>query len=339
MADTKQKIELEDTEEIKKVLDSILETRKERLEDLEDAKQVSVVACIPALNEEKTIAQVVLRTKKYVDHVIVCDDGSTDMTSEIAEGLGAIVTKHPANQGKGAALRSAFQEAVKLDPMYIVAIDGDGQHQPEEIPSLITPLEIEEADMVIGSRYLKGDTSEIPFYRKIGLGVIDRIFKHNINQEVSDSQSGFRAYTRETLNKILDTKSNGFGVETEQLDIATREGLRVKEVESKILYNGLENTSKEHPIRHGTEILSSILNLVVTKRPIELLGTPGFISTIIGIITLSMFLYHFNTTGYISLALAIISTATIIFGTMLILIAMVLYAIREVNNQPRIRTS
>ncbi|MEM2613688.1 MAG: glycosyltransferase family 2 protein, partial [Nitrososphaerota archaeon] len=112
-----------------------------------------VIACIPAYNEEKTIAKVILKTKKYVDKVIVCDDGSIDMTAEIAEALGAEVIRHERNMGYGAAISSLFKKAVEEGADIMVTLDGDGQHDPDEIPKLIKPIVEDEADVVIGSRF------------------------------------------------------------------------------------------------------------------------------------------------------------------------------------------
>ncbi len=92
------------------------------------SKEGLIVACIPAYNEEKTIAKVVMLTEKFVDRVIVCDDGSTDMTGDIAERVGAKVVRHERNEGYGAALKSAFLEAIGLEPRVVVSLDGDGQH-------------------------------------------------------------------------------------------------------------------------------------------------------------------------------------------------------------------
>jgi len=99
-----------------------------------------VVACIPSFNEEKTIARVVLLAQKYVDCVVVCDDGSGDLIGEVAGALGAVVVRHEGNRGKGVALRSAFLRAKELKPDVVVVLDADGQHDPNEIPRLVEPV-------------------------------------------------------------------------------------------------------------------------------------------------------------------------------------------------------
>ena len=125
-------------------------------------KRSVVAACIPAFNEEATIARVVLLAERYVDQVFVCDDGSTDMTGIIAEALGAVVVLHEANLGYEAALLSLFEEAVKRGVDVVVTLDADGQDDPSEIPKLLERLNVGDVDLVVGSRFLEGGGSEAP---------------------------------------------------------------------------------------------------------------------------------------------------------------------------------
>ena len=118
------------------------------------AKQhVMIVACIPAYNEEKTIAKIVIGARKYVHQVIVGDDGSDDMTAEIAESLGAIVVRHGDNLGKGAILRSLFEASLKAGATVVVTLDADGQHDPRDIPIVVRPVLDGKADLSIGARF------------------------------------------------------------------------------------------------------------------------------------------------------------------------------------------
>jgi GT2 family glycosyltransferase len=124
-----------------------------------------VVATIPCYNTQESIAAVVTNAKKYVDEVIVIDDGSTDRTAEIARAAGATVIRHEKNRGKGAAMKTGCSES---KGEIIVFIDGDGQHNPSDIPKLIAPILQGKADYVIGSRYLsESKTSSIPISRRI----------------------------------------------------------------------------------------------------------------------------------------------------------------------------
>ena len=121
--------------------------------DLNDLQEPLVVVGIPAYNEEKTIARVVLEAQKYADVVVVCDDGSADLTKQIAERLGADVVRHEQNSGYGAAIQTLFKRAKELRADVLVTLDGDGQHDPEEIPQLITPILTGNAEVVLGSRF------------------------------------------------------------------------------------------------------------------------------------------------------------------------------------------
>ncbi len=125
------------------------------------------VACIPAFNEERTIGKVIVGTLPYVDRVIVCDDGSGDMTAAIAEKLGANVIRHERNKGKGDAFRSLFSASRDLGADVMITIDGDDQHDPSDIPKLLDPIAKGQADVVIGSRF-HPENKGIPSYRKVG---------------------------------------------------------------------------------------------------------------------------------------------------------------------------
>ena len=189
-------------------------------------KKPKIIAVIPAYNEEKTIAAVLLETEKYVDKIIVVDDGSTDHTAEIARRMGAIVISHPKNIGKGAALRTGFKEALKHNPDIIITLDADLQHNPNEIPKLVQPIIEGKADMTIGSRYIKGGKMDAPLYRRIGLAIINKLHK----TPIKDTQSGYRAYNRKAAKIVLQTKTKGYGIETEQIQVALKNKIKVVEV-------------------------------------------------------------------------------------------------------------
>ena len=201
-----------------------------------------IVACIPAYNEERTIAKTILQVQKFVDRVIVADDGSQDMTASIAENLGAIVIRKT-HIGKGAALRAAFALAQEMSPEIIVTLDADGQHDPAEIPILVRPIEEARAEMTVGSRYLEKSKTDFPFYRQLGLRIINSLSRKSCNGVVKDTQCGFRAYSMKALDVIQQCESNGFGVETEQLSLVSKCGLRIQEVPVTVSYKGLYQTS------------------------------------------------------------------------------------------------
>ena len=130
---------------------------------------MSIIVGIPAFNEEKNIAVLIIQLKKIADKIIVCNDGSTDLTSKIAEEFGATVINHEKNLGYGAAIRSIFLKSKELDGDVLVTFDADGQHKIEDINRVINPIINEESDLVIGSRFLDKSEKEVPQYRKVGL--------------------------------------------------------------------------------------------------------------------------------------------------------------------------
>jgi len=176
------------------------------------------IAAMPAYNEAHAIAEVIKGCKKYVDKVVVVDDGSTDNTVDIAESLGAYVIRHETNKGYGAALKNCFETARQLDADAMVIIDSDGQHDPSEIPKLLEPLK-DGFDLVIGSRFVNGNGKNVPIYRKFGMKVLDIATYIAGGFNVTDSQSGFRAFTASTID-IFRFKAQGMAIESEMLSDA-----------------------------------------------------------------------------------------------------------------------
>ncbi len=226
-----------------------------------------VVVCIPAVNEERTIAKVVIGSQQFAREVIVCDDGSTDMTATIAERLGARVIRHERNMGKGEAMRSLFLAARQLDADVMVTLDGDGQHYSNEIPSLIEPIIEGVADVAVGSRFL--GTEEIPAYRKAGNKILNVLTAN----ELTDTQSGFRAYSRRAIQNILPAEM-GMGVDSEIIMEALKTGLKVSEVPVSVSYSE-EKTSTHNPVFHTLDVIFSVIKLTSIRHPLIFYGMPG----------------------------------------------------------------
>ncbi|MFH2110762.1 MAG: glycosyltransferase family 2 protein [Candidatus Bathyarchaeota archaeon] len=285
-----------------------------------------IVACIPAYNESKSIADTVSKVSKYVEHVIVCDDGSKDGTGKIAEQHGAIVIWNPTNLGKGAALRNCFKTAKKISADVVVTLDADGQHNPDDIPKLMRPIMRGETDLVIGSRYLEGSSMDPPLYRRVGLTVINSLGQSAM-VSVKDTQSGFRAFNKKALELFADSDEPGFGVESEQLAIARRFELRVQEVPTTIRYAGLENTSKKDPVAHGLELVTVAIKLLIHDRPLMMIGFPGALFIASSIVAGYLLVKEFNLYGYFSVPMALITFTFLTLGTLLILSSLIFYAI------------
>ena len=232
---------------------------------------------IPAYNEELTIGSVVALARKYGD-VLVVDDGSSDRTSEIAQKAGAILIRHGSNRGKGAALGTGFEYALSKNYDVVVTLDGDGQHNPDEIPLILEPIVRGEADLVIGARYLNGSRKKIPLYRRIGLWVLNK--GTQVAAEVSvDSQSGFRAITRQAL-KALNLNSTDYSIETDMVVKARDAGIRIAEVPINVRYD-VPKRHKKNPLSHGLGVLASIVGLIGYRRPLLLFSLLSLISFVV----------------------------------------------------------
>ena len=213
------------------------------------------IVIIPAFNEEAAIGGVVKNSLQYADEVLVVDDGSSDNTSQIAGDAGALLLTHPSNCGKGVSLKDAFKKAEGYD--IVVTIDGDGQHNPDEIPLLIKPIEDGKADFVNGSRYLNGFDDNTPAYRRVGQTVLDIATNVTAGTHLTDSQSGFRAFRGDTIS-CYKFRDPGFGIESEMIADASENKLRILEVPITVNYD-VENSSTKGPVTHGLGVLVKII--------------------------------------------------------------------------------
>ena len=291
-----------------------------------------VVVGIPAFNEEKTIAKVVLKAQKYADKVLVCDDGSTDMTGEIAEKLGAEVIRHDRNLGYGAALRSLFRRARELNADVFVTLDGDDQHNPAEIPQVIKPVIEGEADIAIGSRLIdEGLAKTMPWYRRAGVKLITKFTNSSANYGIKDAQSGFRAYGRKALES-LDLLEEGMGASVEILLSAKKHGLRVKEVSASCRYDDTAR-STHNPLRHGAEVIMSIFRIVVEEKPLLCLGLPGLAFLFVGAFFGAWMLQIYALEHHIVTNIALAAIAFILIGLFMLFASVTLYAISRVSKK------
>jgi len=287
---------------------------------------LKIVIGIPAYNEEKNIGSIILKLKQKYDKIIVCDDGSTDMTSSISTTLGAVVVKHKKNQGYGAAIRTIFDEFKKTDSDILVTFDADGQHKISEIESMVKPILENTADIVIGSRFL-GKTIDLPKYRKIGIKTITGLTNAITGTKISDSQSGFRAYSKKTLNQISLIES-GMGISTEILIKSSKKNMRIFEVPITILYS--ETTHSQEPISHGTSVIMSTIKHVVIERPLLYYGLTGLCFLILGLFFGAWTLQIYSTEKVVMTNMALMSIGGVILGTILLISATILYSIVNV---------
>jgi glycosyltransferase involved in cell wall biosynthesis len=284
-----------------------------------------IIVCIPAFNEEKYIREIVTKAKGFADKVIVYDDGSIDKTSEVATECGATVIKSSQNRGYGRALSELFKYAFKSNAYIMVTLDSDGQHDANQIPSLIEPLLKNQADIVIGSRFLKEeDTRQIPAYRNFGIRAITKVTRVACYNKLTDAQSGFRAYNISALSN-MKLYEDGMAISTEILLKANENNLRIVEVPITVTYNG--DGSTHHPISHGIAVVSHILQYLSFKKPLLFYGLPGLIMLTIA----SIFMYNaldlFSSTRFVSTNMIIISLGFAIMGILLLATSAIVYTL------------
>ena len=286
---------------------------------------------IPAYNEENNIADIITELRKTTDSIIVCDDGSSDRTGDISRNLGAIVIRHDKNRGYGAAINTIFQHAVEIESDILVTFDADGQHRIEDIPKLLMPIEKNNADIVIGSRFLKKQ-GDIPSYRKMGIKVITEITSASINQKLTDAQSGLRAYSKRVLAEISPSEM-GMGISTEILIKASSKDLKISEVPITILYTG--NTSTHNPVSHGTSVLISTIKFTAIEHPLKFYGIPSLIFLVIGLIFTYSAVDFYIEFGRLNTNLTLVGAGTVLIGVVLLITAILLYSLVSVVREKR----
>ena len=292
---------------------------------------MKTVIGIPAYNEEKNIASILLRLKNISEYIIVCDDGSSDLTYEIAKKLGAIVVKHKKNLGYGAAIKTIFLKAQEINADALVTFDADGQHKIEDIDKILVPIKNNKADIVIGSRFLN-DEQKISKYRKIGIKTITELTNITSGTKITDSQSGFRGYNRKTLENIKLTES-GMGISTEILIKAKKSNFKIIEVPIIVSYEG--ETSTHNSIIHGSSVIISTLKYVAMERPLTFYGIPGLVFLIIGVSFGLWAIQIFTNEGVLITNITLISMGGVILGMVMMITATILYSIISIAREKK----
>jgi len=280
------------------------------------------IVCIPAYNEESHIESLVKSAKNHVDSVIVCDDGSTDDTASIAKNAGAIVISHKTNKGYGAALISLFNYSRENNADVMITLDGDGQHDSDQIPLLLNTITQHNVDVVIGSRFLNQNI-EAPGYRQRGIKIITSTANYGTDLKVSDSQSGFRAYSKNAINAIHPTEE-GMSVSTEILLKISNKGLSLAEVPITVSYDG--DTSQHNAISHGVSVIANTLKYISIKHPLKFYGIPGLLLTIAGIILGNIFLEAYLYDEVIFYGSLLGAVVLFLLGTILSVTAVILFS-------------
>jgi glycosyltransferase involved in cell wall biosynthesis len=284
---------------------------------------LSVVVAIPAYNEDRFIGSLVLKLRARDRTVLVVDDGSTDATAEVAEAAGATVVRHNRNLGKMAAVKSAFEHARSMDAQALVLIDGDSQHDPADVDSLLGPILNGAADMVVGSRFA-GVRSAIPMWRMAGQHVLT--FATNIGSglHLTDTESGYRAFSRRALDEMR-FNGEGFAIEPSSQFQAKAQGWKVVEVPIRVRYDiGL----KRNPVWHGVGQVDAILRLVAEHRPLLFFGVPGVVVLLAGLFLGFQVVRIYDATQQLAVGYSLITVLLGIVGILASFVGIMLHAIR-----------
>jgi glycosyltransferase involved in cell wall biosynthesis len=293
----------------------------------EVSKAKRVLICIPAFNEEDSIADVVIKSKAFSPEVIVYDDGSRDKTAEIAEKNGAMVIRNTRNKGYGRALNTLFQYAIRMKADIVVTIDSDGQHDPNYIPHLMLPILESKADIVIGSRFLTTeDKINVPKYRSFGIRTITKFTQVGCFDRITDATSGFRAYSIDALNR-LRLVEDGMAISTEILLKADDSNLRIVEVPITTTRYDIKDESSHSPLRLGWSVISHVIQFLSFKHPLLFYGLPGVFLLVISAVFMYSALDLFSSTRYVSTNMIIISIGFALLGIILLATSAIVYTI------------
>lgn len=282
-----------------------------------------VLAIIPAHDEDRFIASVVLKARRHVDIVLVIDDGSTDDTAWLAEASGAQVIRQPRNQGKATALNAGLARARELDALAAILIDGDGQQNPADIPTVLAPVLRGEADIVIGSRFL-GVESKTPGWRVAGQKLLNMATNLASGVALTDTQSGFRALSRKAIG-AFNFRTTGFSAESEMQFIIRTHQLVVREVPIVVNY---DEAPKRNPVRHGFQVLNGILRLVGQHRPLLYFGVPGLLVLIVGLVLGLQVVGTYRLYSALAVGTALIAITLVLVGVFTIFTGLILHTIR-----------
>jgi glycosyltransferase involved in cell wall biosynthesis len=289
-----------------------------------------VVVAIPAYNEDRFIGSLILKLEARGYDVLVVDDGSTDSTAAVAEAAGATVVRHTENRGKSAAVRSAFAHAVRLNLDALILLDGDSQHDPTDVEHVAAPVLEGRADMAVGSRFV-GVESAIPRWRIVGQHALTLATNLGSGLPLSDSQSGFRAFSRRAL-EVMQFRTGGFSVESEMQFEAKSLGLAVVEVPIHVHY---ELPVKRNPVRQAMNVLDGVLRLIAQHRPLLFFSVPGLLALLVGLALGAYVVQIYQTTLTLAIGYALITVLLCVAGMLSGFVGVMLHSLHALLRQYR----
>jgi len=283
----------------------------------------TLVVLIPCHNQERFIGSVVLKAREHADRVIVVDKGSTDTTAAIARSAGATIVEGDKTSTDAAVMNVAFKQALEFDPKAVIIMDGDWQRMSEQLPMVSAPVLNGEADLVVGSRYVE-NTVDIPHKRVIGHWALNSVIDTLSEVSMMDSQSGFRAFSKQAAEKI-STGGSVFTANSEQPSTANDHKLKVMEVPITV-----HNTEvpKRSIINHGTQAFNGVLKLVSQHRPLLFFGVPGLLSLLIGLVMGFAVMGTYQVEGSFPTLLTLGTALLLINGTVATFTGIILHTLR-----------
>jgi glycosyltransferase involved in cell wall biosynthesis len=284
----------------------------------------SIVVAIPAYNEDRFIGSLVLKLRARDRRILVIDDGSTDATADLAEAAGATVVRHEHNQGKMAAVQTAFEHARRMGAEVLVLLDGDSQHEPADVDGLVEPILSGDADMVVGSRFA-GVRSEIPRWRVAGQHALTMATNVGSGLRLTDTESGFRAFSRRALEEMRFSGS-GFAIEPATQFQAKARGWKVVEVPIHVHY---ELPMKRNPVLHGVGQVDAILRLIAEHRPLLFFGVPGLLILLAGLGLGLQVVRIYDASQQLAVGYSLITVLLVIVGILASFVGIMLHAIRD----------
>jgi len=229
-----------------------------------NSKDLKIVVVIPVYNHSKSLRSVVMQALEVHNNIIVVDDGSTDVVSDLLAGLSVRVIRHEKNRGKGVAIMTGAKEARRLGMTHIVTIDADGQHDPSDIRYFIPVIKRYPNAIVVGNRAFQ--SNNVPGKSRFGRVFSNFWMRLQTGQILKDTQSGFRAYPLAALNR-LKLREHRFSFEVEVLVKAAWAGIGLREVDISVYYPSVKDRISHFNV-FWDNLLISLLNFKLTMRSI-----------------------------------------------------------------------
>ena len=294
---------------------------------------MKVIVTIPAYNEEKTIGKLVADIRKVMSHtnynykILVLDDGSKDSTGDAARKAGAIVYSLPKNYGLAETFKTEIEKCLELKADVIVHIDADRQYQANEIPKLLAEIR-KGYDLVLGSRF-RGKIEEMPLVKRLGNVAFSKVISQITGLEISDAQTGFRAFTKEVAEQVSITSNHTYT--QEQIIRAVRKKFRIKEVPIYFAKRHDKSRLISNPFGYAIRAWINIIRIYRDYEPLKFFGIVGTLILLIGF-ALGLWLIYFQFFGggaFRHLGLMMLDILIITIGLQIVIFGFIADMIRK----------